>query len=338
MFESDRFFSTTAALYIPSRDASHRPSSAPPTHADSSIAQPAMAARPAASSAATAAPFAFPPFYSFPPFFTSVTMRASARHTCSTAAASPFSLPSLRLACRCDPILPTRVVADIRCGGGVRVMGLLSLCSVQPVESTWLKQRALWLDLIRAYALHYQLTRISLSLYRPHAAAGGAGATSAVAATAAAPASSSTGASTSRDAQLINALFRNDAIDRQLSVDTVRTLLDALSADSWGVWEDSDMYSGSGGGAAGRSSFLLSAGRRISEVSEAIWAHMQSIGESAGIVTLYELRTGDSMKRASFFGVDETILLHAVRHLESRGKAAVIPAPLVSEVGVKFLG
>ena len=41
---------------------------------------------------------------------------------------------------------------------------------------------------------------------------------------------------------------------------------------------------------------------------------------------------------SAFFGVDATLLLGAVRWLESRGRCAVIPSPVVAETGVKMLG
>ena len=88
--------------------------------------------------------------------------------------------------------------------------------SVQPVEATWSKQRALWLDLIRQYAAHHGLARISLQWLRAPAPAnaGGAAASSAVPAAAAAAVAAAAG--NERDVRLVNALFRNEAIDRQL--------------------------------------------------------------------------------------------------------------------------
>jgi hypothetical protein len=41
---------------------------------------------------------------------------------------------------------------------------------------------------------------------------------------------------------------------------------------------------------------------------------------------------------AAFYGLDAMLLLGAVRWLESRGRCAVIPSPVVAETGVKLLG
>jgi hypothetical protein len=102
----------------------------------------------------------------------------------------------------------------------VYAVASLSLCatlSVQPVEATWSKQRALWLDLIRQYAAHHGLTRISLQWLRAPAPAGNAG-SAAAAVPAAAAAAVAAAAGNERDVRLVNALFRNDAIDRQCAL------------------------------------------------------------------------------------------------------------------------
>jgi len=53
---------------------------------------------------------------------------------------------------------------------------------------------------------------------------------------------------------------------------------------------------------------------------------------------LFFLCVCDSSSLSAFFGVDATLLLGAVRWLESRGRCAVIPSPVVAETGVKMLG
>ena len=219
---------------------------------------------------------------------------------------------------------------------------LMSLLSVQPVESTWQKQRALWLELIRSYAAHHRMTRLALHLYRPassmadtHAASASSTAATAAATSAVAAASSSAAASASstasKDGALLTALFRNSAIDRSLSVDAIRLLLDAVASEGWGVWED-------GHAGATRSSFLISPAARLPEVADAIHSHVHSIGEGQGLLTLYELCHGDLMKSASFARMDEGLMMAALRILEAKGKVALMPAAVLSETGVKFLG
>lgn len=230
--------------------------------------------------------------------------------------------------------------------------------SVQTTDATWSKQRSVWVDLIRTYCVHHRLHRISLHAYNTGSTAG-----------APAPPQRASGGVT-RDAQLVQALFRNDAIDRQhtrasereqdrqrmeirvcppygadlthhhlhgcsfvasgqLSLDAIRTLLDALAADSYGVWEDSGPQ---------RCSFFLSGAYRFSELGDHILAHVDRIGESSGILTVYELAHGDASKSTSFFGLEEQVILIALKTLAARGKCAIMPAPVVSETGVKFLG
>jgi ESCRT-II complex subunit VPS25 len=170
-----------------------------------------------------------------------------------------------------------------------------------------------WLDLIRSYCAHHRLYRLALHAY--NSASGGTG--------------TQRPAASTRDAQLVQGLFRNSAIDRQLSLDAIRMLLDALAADSYGLWEDVG---------PNRSMFLLSPAHRFTEIGDQVWAHVERIGEQASIVTLYELQHGDAMKGAPFYGMDEHILLAALKTLEARGKCTLIPSGVISETGVKFLG
>lgn len=203
--------------------------------------------------------------------------------------------------------------------------------TVQPTDATWAKQRQVWCDLIRAYCAHYKLFRIALAGYSTgavkntttNAPAAAAGGTSAAAAAAT--------SSIARDAQLMRSLFRNDALDRQLSVDAIRALLDVLAADGWGIWADAQQQSS-------RSLFLLSPSHRLSELADLMWAHVERIGEQAGILTVYELQNGDSMKASIFLAMDEHLLLAVLRTLEAKGKCAMIQAPIIVEMGVKFLG
>ena len=115
-----------------------------------------------------------------------------------------------------------------------------------------------------------------------------------------------------------------------LSVDSIRTLLDSLASDGFGLWEDPG---------PSRSSCLLSPTRTLGEVANEVWEVVERAGlTNNSILTLYELNQGDVSRGTSLPSVPEAIMLAAVRVLESRGKCAIIPAPVISETGVKFLG
>jgi ESCRT-II complex subunit VPS25 len=196
--------------------------------------------------------------------------------------------------------------------------------TVQPTDATWAKQKQVWLDLIRSYCAHHKLYRISL------AATSSIPTTAGVTATPAAAAAPSAASSTSllRDSHLVLSLFRNASLDRQLSPDAVRRLLDALQEDGWGVWTEQPR----------KDVFIISPEHRLAELAELLFAHMEKIGEQAGISTVYELQNGDQMKGSVFVGMEEHLLLAVVRTLEAKGKCALIQAPVVVEMGVKFLG
>jgi hypothetical protein len=100
------------------------------------------------------------------------------------------------------------------------VLRRLCACSEQHAERTASRQRSQWVELIRSYAAHHGLARVSLHSYTAAsdaaaaaAAAASAGAPAAAAAASAVAASSASAAD--RDAALVNKLFRNDAIQRQ---------------------------------------------------------------------------------------------------------------------------
>lgn len=178
----------------------------------------------------------------------------------------------------------------------------------------------MWVELIRAYCAHHKIVRISINGY-PRVTNGSSSTTPSTPAT----------NSPNRDSQLIHQLFRNDSIDRQLTPDAIRMLLDHLASDSYGVWED--VHAGSN-----RSTFLISPQHRFTEVGDIIWNHIERIGESTSIMTVYELQHGDSMKGTIFHTLDEHVILAALRTLETRRRCAIIPAAIVSEIGIKFLG
>jgi len=213
----------------------------------------------------------------------------------------------------------------------------------QPVEVQASRQRTAWVELIRSYSAHHRLARISLHSYSYTA-----GAASSAAAAAPAAATPALQAAADKDAALVNKLFRNDAIQRALSPDFARRLLDCVAAEGWGAWEDASPLPPSLSSGASLSShyaslapsralFVLSPSRRLPELADALWSFVESSGESGALMTLYELASGDAALGQVFYGVDTVLLLQAVRILEGRGRAAVIPAPVISETGVKFL-
>lgn len=121
-----------------------------------------------------------------------------------------------------------------------------------------------------------------------------------------------------------SALFCNKKIDRALSPDAIRTVLDFAFNQGYGFWQDNNKTNCT-----------------ISWKSFATWGDMlfrfaDSTGQLGTVFTLYELSEGDEMKKQEFYGVSPSVLLQACKTLVSSGKATLLAGESASDTGVKF--
>jgi len=201
----------------------------------------------------------------------------------------------------------------------------------QPVESTYAKQRSLWLDLIRSFCQHHSLPTLNLHAYQSSSSSSASSTASSTSTQQRNNTSNNAAVKGSSDeSRLVNQLFRNDAINRCLSLDFIRTLLTDLANDSYGVWSDPS-----------RNIFYITPSKRLDEWASIIWEWMDGqglIGPASSIMTLYEMQNADHMQDAPFHSLSEPLLFHALRRLEAQGKCAIMAAPILSESGIKFIG
>eukprot|EP00771_Trimastix_marina_P003133 gnl/Trimastix_PCT/4337.p1 GENE.gnl/Trimastix_PCT/4337~~gnl/Trimastix_PCT/4337.p1 ORF type:complete len:179 (-),score=25.54 gnl/Trimastix_PCT/4337:33-569(-) len=160
--------------------------------------------------------------------------------------------------------------------------------TIQQVVATRQRQVAMWGDLIRRYSQHFHLFELDLS--RAHELP----------------------------------LFHNADISRQLSVEGIRMMLDALVASGHAFWED-----------AGKTRCLVS-WRTAPEWAAAMMQWVDANALHGKVFTVYELACGDEARGQEFHGLDLRLLRSALQHLESQGQASIFRGSDPSADGVKF--
>eukprot|EP00850_Spirogloea_muscicola_P014956 SM000111S18779 [mRNA] locus=s111:170626:172293:+ [translate_table: standard] len=179
--------------------------------------------------------------------------------------------------------------------------------TLQPVKDTREKQIKLWKELILQYCKQQKVFRVNLDEEFP--------------------------------------LFVNQAIDRKLSNDAKVCFLGALVAEGRAEWLDK-----------GHQKCLI-LWRRVEDWADIVLQFVCSLPSAQisnasctlplmtmvrdnamenNVMTLEELRQGDDVRGTELEGVDMTILLRAVKLLESRGKAALFKGTTADDEGVKF--
>lgn len=116
--------------------------------------------------------------------------------------------------------------------------------------------------------------------------------------------------------------FCNEAIDRRLTLESLRIIIDGLVEKKFAEWlkdkESCLVYS-----------------RPPDQWAQIIYDYVKERSLQNTILTFYELLEGDSTKDRDFHQLDEVIFLKALKILERSGKAAVIE--MDGSKGVKFV-
>jgi len=119
-------------------------------------------------------------------------------------------------------------------------------------------------------------------------------------------------------------LFYNAKIDRKLSIDLIRALIDDLIRQGYGEWLDEK-----------KSSSIIS-WKKIDDWAAVLWKWAKANNLVNAITTIYDLAAGDESREAEFFGVDHRLLLRALTVLEKQGRVTLMRGANVAETGVKF--
>ena len=124
--------------------------------------------------------------------------------------------------------------------------------------------------------------------------------------------------------QADSALFHNRELDRRLSVDDAKTVVqEGLVDRGLGEWVGD-----------GR---LRIHWRTVDEWGDLLLAYVRTAGLDTSVCTVHELLHGDETAETEFHGMDRDVFMHVLEHLQdTRDACVVMPADDEAMTGVKF--
>lgn len=122
--------------------------------------------------------------------------------------------------------------------------------------------------------------------------------------------------------------FYNESIDRRLSLESLKVVIQSLVEKRFAEWV------GSGTSLKERETCLIYS-KPPEQWAQTIYDHVKEKSLQNSILTFYELLEGESTQNCEFHQLDERIFLKALKILERQGKAAVIE--MDGNKGVKFV-
>mmetsp|Transcript_3137 Transcript_3137/g.8494 ORF Transcript_3137/g.8494 Transcript_3137/m.8494 type:complete len:184 (+) Transcript_3137:3-554(+) len=120
-------------------------------------------------------------------------------------------------------------------------------------------------------------------------------------------------------------LFRNPALQRQLTAEGLQALAEHLVAAGAAAWADGDRTR------------LLMYWRMPGEWADLILRWAESTGRIGSVETVLSLFDGDSTQGEQFHGAPRELVMVALQELERRGRAKVFRGATSGHEGVKFL-
>lgn len=117
--------------------------------------------------------------------------------------------------------------------------------------------------------------------------------------------------------------FSNEAIDRRLSLESIKLIINSLVAKKFAEWVGKDQET------------CLVYSRPPEQWAQIVYDYVREKSLHNMVVTFYELLEAEETKDREFHQLDEIIFLKALKVLEKSGKAAVID--IDGNKGVKFV-
>uniref|UniRef100_A0A6A7G6V7 Vacuolar protein-sorting-associated protein 25 n=1 Tax=Hirondellea gigas TaxID=1518452 RepID=A0A6A7G6V7_9CRUS len=118
--------------------------------------------------------------------------------------------------------------------------------------------------------------------------------------------------------------FSNPKINRTLSVDFLRLILDELCTRGYGKWQDDEH------------TVCSTTWKTYDEWANILYKWAVETSHFRGICTIYELHSGDETTDTEFYNLDSSVILIALEILEEQGKAKIVKGETADENGVKF--
>ncbi|KAL1569203.1 Vacuolar protein-sorting-associated protein 25 [Salvia divinorum] len=119
-------------------------------------------------------------------------------------------------------------------------------------------------------------------------------------------------------------LFSNQVIERSLSNEAREAFLSALVSEGRAEWLDKSH----------RKCLLL--WHRIPDWADLMISFVRDNGLEDSVMTVEEIRSGVESRGTELHGMDRTILMRALKHLEHRGKLAIFKGTSADDEGIKF--
>ena len=117
-------------------------------------------------------------------------------------------------------------------------------------------------------------------------------------------------------------LFNNTSINRSLTKESLKVILNDLEAEGLLKWSD------------GKQEFFIY-WKTPEEWADLIHKHVSESGLKNSVCTFYELTEADEVRHLPFYQLHQDILKKALHVLEKRGQATIIT--MADSEGVKFL-
>ena len=119
--------------------------------------------------------------------------------------------------------------------------------------------------------------------------------------------------------------FTNPSIKKSLPISGIRVVLDHMSSQGFGHWDDEEK------------TIFSCSWRRLTEWSSLLYKWVVATGQIGKIMTIYDIHSGDESEGEAFHGVEPGLLLKVLDVLEEEGKARVYKdGDHIDEFGVKF--
>ncbi|KAF3447701.1 hypothetical protein FNV43_RR08404 [Rhamnella rubrinervis] len=75
---------------------------------------------------------------------------------------------------------------------------------------------------------------------------------------------------------------------------------------------------------------------RIQEWADIILNFVKENGLEDSVMTVEEIRSGIESRGTDLYGIDRTVLMRALKHLEHKGKLAIFKGTSTDDEGIKF--
>ncbi|KAN0034880.1 hypothetical protein ACTFIV_001416 [Dictyostelium citrinum] len=171
--------------------------------------------------------------------------------------------------------------------------------TIQPILNTRKKQFQMWQDLILQYCRHYKIYELDIN----------------------------------ESIKSNSVLFNNEKINRKLSREALKSIIDDIIDNGFAEWVDSGSSKEKDKNNNNNNRVLIM-WRKPDEWASHIYKWVTDCGLLNTVLTVWEIQNGDDSKKQEFHQLNTTILMKALKVLEKQSKCQTFSQD--ENVGVKF--